>query len=121
MTIARKIDIVNGKAQVERVIPDGFDLIEISLPALVTLSNEHAVPRYPNVKGIMLAKRKEPIIWKPADIGAAPAKIGAAGSRSQLLKLFQPVRYSKCEIVVADTPEEAAAKLAVRLHGARVL
>lgn len=121
VTIARKIDIVNGKAQVERVIPDGFDLIEISLPALVTLSNEHAVPRYPNVKGIMLAKRKEPVVWKPADIGADPVKIGAAGRRSQLLKLFQPVRDSKCEIVVADTPEEAAAKLAVRLHGAKVL
>jgi electron transfer flavoprotein beta subunit len=121
VTIARKINIVNGKAQVERVVPDGFELIEIGLPSLITLSNEHAVPRYPNVKGIMLAKRKEPVVWKPSDIGADPACIGAAGRRSRLLKLFQPVHDSKCEIVVADSPEEAATKLAVRLYGAKVL
>ena len=93
----------------------------MSLPAVVTLSNEHATPRYPNVKGIMMAKRKEPIVWKPADIGADPAKIGANGRRAKLMKLFQPVRDTKCEIVTADTPEEAAVKLAQRLREAKVL
>lgn len=121
ITLARKIDIVSGKAQVERVISDGFELVEISLPALITLSNEHPAPRYPNVKGIMMAKRKEPIVWKPADIGADPAKIGASGRKSVLMKLYQPVRDSKCEVVAADTPEEAAVKLAERLREARVL
>ena len=121
ITIARKIEMVDGKARVERVIPDGFELMEITLPALVTLSNEHPVPRYPNVKGIMMAKRKEPIVWKPADIGADPSKIGAAGRRAHLTKLFQPVRESKCEVVTADMPEEAAAKLALRLREVKVL
>jgi electron transfer flavoprotein beta subunit len=44
VTLARKIEITNGKAQVERVIPDGFELVETCLPALITLSNEHAAP-----------------------------------------------------------------------------
>jgi electron transfer flavoprotein beta subunit len=87
----------------------------------VTLSNEHAAPRYPNVKGIMMAKRKEPIVWKPADIGADPAKIGVGGRRTKLIKLFQPVRDSKCEIVPGDTPEEAATKLAQKLREAKVI
>jgi electron transfer flavoprotein beta subunit len=121
ITLARKIEVAGGKAQVERVIPDGYELVETSLPALVTLSNEHPAPRYPNVKGIMMAKRKEPIIWKASDIGADPAKIGANGRRSRLMKLYQPVRDSKCEVVTADTPEEAAVKLAVRLREAKVL
>jgi electron transfer flavoprotein beta subunit len=121
VTIARKIEVEGNKAKVERVIPDGYEVVEVSLPAVVTLSNEHATPRYPNVKGIMMAKRKEPIVWKPADIGADPAKIGAAGRRAKLLKLFQPVRDSKCEVVTADTPEEAAVKLAQRLRESKVL
>ena len=121
VTIARKIDINGNKALVERVIPDGFEMVETVLPALITLSNEHAAPRYPNVKGIMMAKRKEPIVWKPADIGADPAKIGSSGRRSKLMKLFQPVRDSKCEIVTADTPEEAAARLAARLREVKVI
>jgi electron transfer flavoprotein beta subunit len=121
VTIARKVEVEGNKAKVEKVIPDGYELIEISLPAVVTLSNEHATPRYPNVKGIMMAKRKEPIVWKPADIGADPAKIGAIGRRSKLMKLFQPVRDTKCEVVTADTPEEAAVKLAQRLREVKVL
>jgi electron transfer flavoprotein beta subunit len=121
VSIARKIEVEGNKAKVEKVIPDGFELIEVGLPAVITLSNEHATPRYPNVKGIMMAKRKEPIVWKPADIGADPAKIGANGRKSRLVKLFQPVRDTKCEIVTADTPEEAASKLAQRLREAKVL
>jgi electron transfer flavoprotein beta subunit len=121
VTIARKVEVEGNKAKVERVIPDGYELVEMSLPGVVTLSNEHATPRYPNVKGIMMAKRKEPIVWKPADIGADPAKLGATGRRAKLMKLFQPVRDTKCEIVTADTPEDAAAKLAQRLREAKVL
>lgn len=121
VTIARKVEAAGNTAKVERVIPDGYELIEVGLPAVVTLSNEHAAPRYPNVKGIMTAKRKEPIVWKPADIGADPAKIGAAGRLSRLIKLFQPVRDSRCEIVTADTPEESATRLAERLRESGVL
>lgn len=121
ITIARKIEIVDGKARVEKVIPDGFELIEMNLPGVITLSNEHSAPRYPNIKGIMMAKKKEPIVWKPVDIGADPTMIGANGRRIGLRKLFQPARDSKCEIVPGETPEEAASKLAVRLKELRVL
>jgi len=121
VTIARKIEIFGNKARVERVIPDGYEVIETSLPAVITLSNEHATPRYPNIKGIMMAKRKEPIVWKPADIGADLSKIGANGRCSNLMKLFQPVRDGKCEMVTADTQEEAAARLAMRLREVKLI
>jgi electron transfer flavoprotein beta subunit len=121
VTLARKLEVVDGKARVERVIPDGYELIDAGLPAVITFSNEHPVPRYPNVKGIMTAKRKEALVWKPADIGAETSKIGSSGRKMKLLKLFQPVRDTRCELVIGETPEEAAAKLAVRLREVKVL
>jgi electron transfer flavoprotein beta subunit len=121
VTVARKVDIVDSKARVERVIPDGYEVIELALPALVTLSNEHAEPRYPNIKGIMAAKKIEPIVWKPADIGVDPSQIGAEGRQAKLFKLFQPVRDTKCEIMPGETPEEAAVNLATKLREAKVL
>jgi electron transfer flavoprotein beta subunit len=121
VTIARKIDITDSKAKVERVVADGCEVVEASLPALITLSNEHAEPRYPTIKGIMAAKKIEPIVWKPADIGVDPSQVGAAGRRAKLLKLFQPVREAKCEMIEGETPEEAAANLATKLREAKII
>jgi electron transfer flavoprotein beta subunit len=121
VTIARKVEAIDGKARVERIAADGIEVIEVSLPALITVSNELGAARYPTIKGIMMAKRKEPVIWKPADIGVDPSKVGAAGRRTRLARLFQPVKEATCEIIAADTPEEAAVKLALRLREAKAL
>ena len=121
VTLARKIDITDGKARVERVTDDGYEVVEVSLPVVITVSNELGEPRYATIKGIMIAKRKEPVVWKPADIGVESSQIGVAGRRSQLLKLFQPVREGKCEVVEGDSPEEAAVNLALKLREAKAL
>ena len=121
VTLAQKIDISDGKAKVQRRTDDGYEVIEVSLPALITVSNEIGEPRYPTIKGIMAAKRMEPVIWKPADIGVDPSEIGATGRRSKLLKLFQPVREGECDIVEGESPEEAAVNLALKLREAKVL
>ena len=121
ITVAQKIDITDGKAKVERVTADGYEVIEVSLPALITVSNELGEPRYPKITGIMAAKKKEPIIWKSADIGVDVSQIGTAGRRTKLLKLFQPVREGKCEIIEGESPEEAAANLALKLRESKIL
>jgi electron transfer flavoprotein beta subunit len=121
VTVAKKVESIDGKARVERITADGYEVVEVSLPAVITVSNELGAARYPTIKGIMGAKRKEPIIWKPADIGVDPSKIGAAGRRTRLAKLYQPVKETKCEIITGDTPEEAAAKLALKLREAKAL
>ena len=121
VTLAKKIDSVDGKAKVERVTVDGVEVVETSLPVLITITNELGEARYPTIKGIMTAKKKEPIVWRSADIGVAPQQVGAAGRRSKMVKLFQPVREGKCEIIGGETPEESAVKLAMRLREAKVL
>ena len=121
VTVAKKIDITDGKARVERVTADGYEVVEISLPALITVSNELGEARYPTIKGIMAAKRKEPVTWKPADLGIDPSQLGAAGRRTKLLKLYQPVHEGECEIIEGETLEEAAVNLALKLREAKIL
>ncbi|MFC1933015.1 electron transfer flavoprotein subunit beta/FixA family protein [Chloroflexota bacterium] len=121
VTVARKVDITDGKARVERVTADGYEVVEVSLPALITASNELGEARYPTIKGIMAAKRVEPVIWKPADVGVDPSQIGAAGRHTKLVKLFQPIREGKCEIIEGESLEEAATNLALKLREAKVL
>ncbi len=121
ITVAKKVEVSDGKAKIERVFTDGYQVLEVKLPALVTVSNELGEARYATLKGIMAAAKKQPVVWKPADMGLTAAQIGAAGRRTKLIKLFQPVKEGKCEIVEADTPAEAGVKLAARLREAKLI
>ena len=121
VTLAKKVDVTDGKVKVERVTSDGYEVVEVTLPAVITVSNELGEARYPTIKGIMTAKRKEPVVWKPADIGVDPSQLGVTGRRTKLLKLFQPVREGKCEIIEGESVEEAAANLALKLREAKIL
>lgn len=121
VTLAKKIETMDGKARVERVLPDGYEVVEVSLPALVTVSNELGEPRYATLKGIMAAAKKTVPVWNAAEIGADAASIGAAGARTKMLKLFIPVRESKCEFIEGENEEEAAVKLAQKLREVKLI
>lgn len=121
VTLAKKVEVADGKAKIERVVTDGYQVVEVTLPALVTVSNELGEARYATLKGIMAAAKKQPTTWKPADIGIDAAQIGDSGRRSKLVKLFQPVREGKCDFVEADSPAEAGTKLADKLREAKLI
>jgi len=121
ITLATKIEIVGGKAIVKKVTDDGYEVVEVSLPAVITVSNEIGAPRYATLKGVIAAAKKEPIIWKPADIGVTMAQIGALGRCTKLIRLFQPVYEGKCDMVEGETPEEAAFNLFQKLREAKIL
>ncbi len=121
VTLAKKVEVKDGKAKVERVTTDGHQVVEVTLPALITVSNELGEPRYAALKGIMAAAKKQPTIWKPADIGVESAQIGAEGRKNKLVKIFQPVREGKCEVVEATDPAEAGTKLADKLREVKLV
>jgi electron transfer flavoprotein beta subunit len=115
--LARKIEPNENTIKVERVNSSGYDVIESPLPAVVTVSNEVGQPRYPTIKGIMAAKKIEPIIWKAGDIGYETT----ISKKTKLQKLFQPVHEAKCEFAAGETPEEMAVNLAVKLREAKIV
>jgi len=121
ITAAKKIELIENMAIIDRVTADGYEVFETSLPALITVSNELGEPRYPTIKQIMASKRKTIITWKASDIGVNVSKVGSAGRRSKLIKLFQPVKESKCEIINGVTSEEAGGNLALKLIENEVL
>jgi len=121
VTLARKVEVSDGKARIEQVIPDGYQIVEVALPALVTVTSELGNLRYAVLKGIMAAAKKQPTVWKPADMGLEQSQVGSAGRNTKLVRLFQPVREAKCEIIEGESAAEAGANLALRLREAKVL
>ena len=69
-----------------------------------------------------MAAGKKPLAkWGPQDIGADTSKIGAAGARMKMLKLFIPVREAKCEIIEGENDEEMAINLALKLRAVKLI
>ena len=113
VALGKKVEVGDGKVMVERIIPDGYEVIEAPLPALVTVSNELGQPRYPTLRGIMAATRKRPTTWSAADLGI---DLGQLQPRLTLHKLFVPVRSRECEIIQGENDADAGRKLALRLR-----
>lgn len=69
VTAVSKLDIANGRGSARREIEGAGEMVEFALPAVVTIDEGIARPRYPSLKGIMAAKKK-PLETKPAQLGA---------------------------------------------------
>ncbi|MEO6877689.1 MAG: electron transfer flavoprotein subunit beta/FixA family protein [Gemmatimonadaceae bacterium] len=68
VTAATKLDIANGHGTARRELEGAAEMVEVALPAVVTIDEGIARPRYPSLKGIMAAKKK-PLETKPAQLG----------------------------------------------------
>ncbi len=121
VTFAKGVKATDGKVSVERIVLNGSEVVEAPMPCLITVSNELGEPRYPTLRGIMAAGRKPRIRWNAKDLGIDPSKIGAAGARTKLLRLFTPEKVSSCEMVVADTAAGAGKQLALKLREAGII
>ena len=65
---ASKLEIAGGKGTARRELEGAYEMLEFPLPAVVTIDEGIARPRYPSLKGIMAAKKK-PLEVKPAQLG----------------------------------------------------
>ncbi len=103
----------NKTLTVNRELEGGFnEIIEMSLPAVLTIQSGINQPRYPTLPGIMKAKKKKLDVKKAGDLGLA--EVGDAGSKTNFIKMFFPVSEHKAEIIEGD-PAAAAQTLVDKL------
>jgi len=87
----RKIqEIHDTRIVVQRLMDDGYDVIESSLPVLLTVVRELNVPRMPSLKGKIAAKKIVIKKMTAADIGATEENLGLKGSPTQVKNIFAP-------------------------------
>jgi len=96
-TFVRKIgDVKEGRITVERLMDEGYDIISLPLPCLVTVVKDINVPRYASFPGKVRAKRKDVPVWSPADIDCDEKHIGLDGSPTWVEKIFHPPVKKGC-------------------------
>lgn len=114
-TYVNKIEeIKKGYIRCQRMTEEGYEIIEMPLPALITVVKGINEPRLPSIKGKIRAKKAEVKVWNAADIDADIKLCGLSGSPTQVVKTFVPVHEVESEIIRGE-PSEQAKKLADKL------
>jgi electron transfer flavoprotein beta subunit len=86
LTFANKVDIEGGTVKIQRQTDYGYDEVEGSLPAVVSVVEKINEPRFPSFKGIMAAKKKPIEAVSAADAGAASDAVGLGAARSTVVE-----------------------------------
>ncbi len=108
-------DATEKTLTVARLMEDGHDILEVSLPAVISVVKEIGEPRLPSVRGKMRANKFQPTVWKAADIAADEKRIGLSGSPTQVAKIFTPKSRGKGQMLQAETADQYAEMVAEKL------
>ena len=108
-------EINNGLMRVQQLIEDGHQIIETSLPTVISVTKEINVPRLPSLRGMMKAKNTPIPIWTIKDLNISPEKVGISGSPTRVIKVFFPQRQCQSQ-VLKGKPEEQVDQLIEKLR-----
>lgn len=104
---------------VKRQLEDGYELIKIQTPCMLTAIKELNTPRYMSMAGIF--GEKEMKTWNAKDIEVDLTKVGLEASPTNVFRSFTPAPKGKGVLIEGDTEKEVADKLLINLKGKHVI
>ena len=116
MSFASKVETDGSKISIHRQADYGYDTVEASLPAVVSVVEKINEPRYPSFKGIMAAKKKPVETLSLADLGLDAGAAGLAASATEVVSFANRPPRAAGTIVTdeGDGGAKAAEFLAAR-------
>lgn len=105
----RKVEeISNRSIRVERMMEEGYDVIEMPLPGLITVVKEINTPRMASLKGKMRSKKAEIQTLDAVALKVDETKLGLTGSPTQVFRSFVPEKKTGGEKISGEVPELVA-------------
>src|SRR5881392_3878083 len=99
LTQVIKMDVEGGALRCERQAEYGYDTVEVELPAVISVGDAINEPRYPSLKAIMGAKKKQLDKLSASDAQVEASRVGEEGSRTKVLALNPPPAKEKGTII----------------------
>jgi electron transfer flavoprotein alpha/beta subunit len=121
ISYVRKIEeITDNSITVQRLMDEGYDVVESTFPVLLTVVKELNEPRLPSLKGKMAAKKAVIKKWGQNEIMADESDLGLKGSPTQVKNIFMPEARSGRKMI-EGSPEEQVDALLLELRGLKCL
>jgi electron transfer flavoprotein beta subunit len=121
LTQVIKLDVEDGKLRCERQAEYGYDTVSVELPAVISVGDAINEPRYPSLKAIMGAKKKQLDTVSTADVGIDPAKVGGDNAACQWTGLKPPPAKAAGEIIEDEDTNETVEKIVAWLEARKLI
>jgi electron transfer flavoprotein beta subunit len=105
------MDLQGDKLRCERQAEYGYDTVEIQLPAVISVGDAINEPRYPSLKAIMGAKKKQLDTKAIGDVGIEAGQVGEGGSRTSVLAINPPPAKAAGEIIEDEDTDATVEKI----------
>ncbi len=116
-TYVRKIvnlDLEKRIIRLERLLENGYEVLEVKTPLLITVVKEINQPRLPSLRGKMRARTQPIQVWTHKDLGLKEEEVGLKGSPTQVIRIFTPPPREKGMIFEGE-PEVVVERLFIEL------
>ncbi len=121
LTQVIKMDISGAALTCERQAEYGYDTVEITLPAVISVGDAINEPRYPSLKAIMGAKKKPLATVAAGDVGIDGSLVGSEGSRVRCGEFHEPPAKAAGQIIEDEDTEETVAKIVAWLDERKLI
>jgi electron transfer flavoprotein beta subunit len=114
LTQVIKMDVEDGpppKLTCERQAEYGYDTVEVKLPAVISVGDAINEPRYPSLKAIMGAKKKQLDTVAIGDVGIESDRVGEEGSRVICGEFKAPPQKAGGTIIEDEDTNETVEKI----------
>jgi electron transfer flavoprotein beta subunit len=121
LTQVIQIEVSDSKLRCERQAEYGYDTVEIELPAVISVGDAINEPRYPSLKAIMGAKKKQLDKLSAGEAQIEASRVGEEGSRTKVLALDPPPAKEKGTIIEDEDTNETVERVVAWLEERKLL
>lgn len=107
VTYVRRVESAeNESLRVQRLMDDGYDVLELPTPALLTVVKEINEIRVPSLKAKIRAKSQEIPVWGAKELGAEEGRLGLSGSFTEVTEVFAPTWNRQRSMIEGSVAEQ---------------
>jgi electron transfer flavoprotein beta subunit len=121
LTQVIKMDVQNGGLRCERQAEYGYDTVQVSLPAVISVGDAINEPRYPSLKAIMGARKKPLETVSAGDVGIDAAQVGEDGSQVSCGDFHDPEAKPPGQIIEDEDTDETVEKIVAWLEERKLI
>jgi electron transfer flavoprotein beta subunit len=121
LTQVIKMDVEEGGLRCERQAEYGYDTVQVSLPAVISVGDAINEPRYPSLKAIMGARKKPLESVTAGDVGIEASRVGEEGSQVDCGDFHDPEAKAAGQIIEDEDTDETVEKIVAWLEERKLI